>query len=83
MEAVEALLKENFQPERTMYIAFGHDEEVSVKKVLALHSNIVDRYPYHRFLAKEEQRRWPSTSNKKESSWNTLLMKVEAILSIQ
>jgi len=28
MEAVEKLLKENFQPKRTVYLAFGHDEEV-------------------------------------------------------
>lgn len=28
MEAVEKLLKEEFQPKRTIYLAFGHDEEV-------------------------------------------------------
>jgi len=28
LEAVEVLLKEGFQPRRTVYIAFGHDEEV-------------------------------------------------------
>jgi carboxypeptidase PM20D1 len=28
MESVEKLLKENFQPKRTIYLAFGHDEEV-------------------------------------------------------
>jgi carboxypeptidase PM20D1 len=28
MEAVEKLLKEGFQPKRTVYLAFGHDEEV-------------------------------------------------------
>jgi carboxypeptidase PM20D1 len=28
MEAVEYLVKENFQPERTVYLAFGHDEEI-------------------------------------------------------
>ncbi len=28
LEAVEALTKEGFQPERTIYLAFGHDEEV-------------------------------------------------------
>ena len=27
-EAVNGLLKQNFQPERTIYLAFGHDEEV-------------------------------------------------------
>ncbi len=28
MESVEQLLKEGFQPKRTIYLAFGHDEEV-------------------------------------------------------
>jgi carboxypeptidase PM20D1 len=28
LEAVEALLAEGYQPERTVYLAFGHDEEV-------------------------------------------------------
>ena len=28
LEAVEQLLEESFQPERTIYLAFGHDEEV-------------------------------------------------------
>ena len=28
MEAVEYLLKQGFQPERTVYIGFGHDEEI-------------------------------------------------------
>lgn len=29
LEAVEKLLAENYQPERTIYLAFGHDEEIS------------------------------------------------------
>lgn len=29
LEAVETLLKENFQPKRTIYLAFGHDEEIN------------------------------------------------------
>ncbi|MCL4560449.1 MAG: M20 family peptidase [Chloroflexi bacterium] len=29
LEAVECLVQGNFQPERTIYLAFGHDEEVS------------------------------------------------------
>ena len=28
LEAVERLISENFQPERTIYLAFGHDEEI-------------------------------------------------------
>ncbi len=32
MEAVEQLLKENYIPERTIYLCFGHDEEVSGKR---------------------------------------------------
>lgn len=28
MESVEKLLKEGFQPKRTIYLAFGHDEEI-------------------------------------------------------
>jgi carboxypeptidase PM20D1 len=28
LEAVERLLAENYQPERTIYLAFGHDEEI-------------------------------------------------------
>ncbi|HVP21181.1 MAG TPA: M20/M25/M40 family metallo-hydrolase [Anaerolineaceae bacterium] len=28
MESVEALLKTGYQPERTIYLAFGHDEEI-------------------------------------------------------
>ena len=29
LEAVEILLQENYEPERTLYFSFGHDEEVS------------------------------------------------------
>ncbi|MEQ8424155.1 MAG: M20 family peptidase, partial [Cyclobacteriaceae bacterium] len=36
MEAVEKLLKENFQPERTIYLAFGHDEEIGGTGAIAI-----------------------------------------------
>jgi len=32
LEAVEALLASGYQPERSIYLAFGHDEEVSGKR---------------------------------------------------
>lgn len=32
MEAVELLLSQNFQPKRSMYFAFGHDEEIGGRK---------------------------------------------------
>lgn len=32
MEAAEYLLSQNFQPKRTIYFAFGHDEEVSGRR---------------------------------------------------
>jgi carboxypeptidase PM20D1 len=31
MESVETLLKQDYQPERTIYLAFGHDEEIGGK----------------------------------------------------
>jgi len=36
MEAAEKLVKENFQPERTIYFAFGHDEEVGGTGAIAI-----------------------------------------------
>lgn len=35
-ESVEKLVKENFQPERTVYLAFGHDEEIGGKGAVAI-----------------------------------------------
>jgi carboxypeptidase PM20D1 len=32
MEAVEQLLKENYQPQQTIYLCFGHDEEIAGKR---------------------------------------------------
>jgi len=47
LEAVEMLLKERFQPRRTVYLAFGHDEEIGGQKGAAriaatLHSRGVE-----------------------------------------
>lgn len=36
MEAAEKLIAENFQPGRTIYLAFGHDEEVGGKGATAM-----------------------------------------------
>ncbi len=36
METVEKLLHENLQPERTVYLAFGHDEEIGGKGAVAM-----------------------------------------------
>jgi carboxypeptidase PM20D1 len=36
LEATEKLLQENFQPERTIYFVFGHDEEAGGKGVKAV-----------------------------------------------
>lgn len=38
MESVEQLLKENYIPERTIYLAFGHDEEIAGKRGAAIFS---------------------------------------------
>jgi carboxypeptidase PM20D1 len=39
LEAVERLIKENYEPERTIYLAFGHDEEISGMKGAHLIAN--------------------------------------------
>jgi carboxypeptidase PM20D1 len=38
MEAVEQLLKENYTPNRTVYLCFGHDEEISGKRGAKIYS---------------------------------------------
>lgn len=43
MEAVEKLLRENFQPERTIYLSFGHDEEIGGKGAIAIASLLESR----------------------------------------
>ena len=42
MEAVELSLKENIQPSRTIYLCFGHDEEISGKRGAAIFSKWFD-----------------------------------------
>ncbi len=39
LEAVEELLRQGFQPERTIYLSFGHDEEISGNKGAASIAN--------------------------------------------
>ena len=41
LEAVEMLLGEGFQPRRTIYLAFGHDEEVGGQKGAALIADLL------------------------------------------
>lgn len=43
METVEKLLTQNFQPERTVYLAFGHDEEIGGKGAIAIARILKDR----------------------------------------
>jgi carboxypeptidase PM20D1 len=42
MEAVELSLQENIQPNRTIYLCFGHDEEISGKRGAAVFSKWFD-----------------------------------------
>lgn len=43
MEAVEKLLTENFQPKRTIYLAFGHDEEVGGTGAQAIAADLISQ----------------------------------------
>ena len=44
MEAVEGLIKTGFQPERTVYLALGHDEEIGgLEGARAIASLLIDR----------------------------------------
>lgn len=43
MESVEKLLKEGFQPKRTIYLAFGHDEEIGGTGAKALAAELKSR----------------------------------------
>jgi carboxypeptidase PM20D1 len=42
-EATEKLLSEKFQPERTLYFAFGHDEEIGGKGAVAIAKLLKER----------------------------------------
>lgn len=42
-ESIEKLLKENFQPERTILLAFGHDEEIGGKGAKAIAALLLER----------------------------------------
>lgn len=43
LETTEKLLHENFQPERTIYFAFGHDEEIGGKGAIAIAQLLKER----------------------------------------
>jgi carboxypeptidase PM20D1 len=43
MESVEKLLKEGFQPSRTIYLAFGHDEEVGGTGAIAIAKRLQEK----------------------------------------
>jgi carboxypeptidase PM20D1 len=43
LESAEKLLNENFQPERTLYFYFGHDEEIGGKGAIATAKLFKDR----------------------------------------
>lgn len=43
METVEKLVSENFQPDRTVYLAFGHDEEIGGKGAEAIAKLLKER----------------------------------------
>jgi len=43
MEAIEKMLAQNFQPERTVYLAFGHDEEIGGAGAVAIAKLLKDR----------------------------------------
>lgn len=54
MESVEMLLNENFQPKRTVYLAFGHDEEIGGKNgALAIANLLKERGIQAEFILDE------------------------------
>lgn len=52
-EAVERLLQEGFTPPRTVYLGFGHDEEVGGKGAIAMARRIAERGERLAFLLDE------------------------------
>lgn len=54
MEAVEQLLKEGYQPTQTIYLAFGHDEEIGGEEGAAYLANtLADRGVHAEFVLDE------------------------------
>lgn len=47
LEAVELLLKDGFQPQRTIFLAFGHDEEIGGQKGAAQIAALLDSRGVH------------------------------------
>jgi carboxypeptidase PM20D1 len=43
LETIEKLIAENFQPERTLYLAFGHDEEIGGSGAVAIAKLLKER----------------------------------------
>ena len=54
LEAVEDLLRRNFQPERTIYLSFGHDEEISGARGAAAIANWFKQQGIHPELVIDE-----------------------------
>lgn len=53
VEAAEKLLGENFQPERTIYFSFGHDEEIGGKGAIAVAALLKSRHIEAEFVLDE------------------------------
>lgn len=53
LEAVENKLKQGFRPERTVYLSFGHDEEIGGKGARALVKTLQDRGVQAEFVLDE------------------------------
>lgn len=53
LETVEKLVSENFQPERTVYLIFGHDEEIGGKGAIAIARLLKERNIAAEFILDE------------------------------